>query len=149
MKEEKKDGKLDLKKLREQGSMHKRDANEISHLKRKVIPSILRDSGAKSDSDTRFCGNEIITARYTKWSFIPVSLLVQYTRVGVVFWTFNSLLMTWDAISTNDPLLVFFFVFLVIALGMLKEWISDNKRSKEDKRINESKFTKIVVIKST
>ena len=78
-----------------------------------------------------------------------MSLLVQYTRVGVVFWTFNSLLMTWDAISTNDPLLVFAFVFLVISLGMLKEWISDSKRSKEDKRVNESKFKKIVSIERT
>ena len=38
---------------------------------------------------------------------------------------------------------------LVISLGMLKEWISDNKRSKEDKRVNEAQFKRLAEITET
>ena len=57
--------------------------------------------------------------------------------------------MLWDKIATNNPLTVFSVVAFVIALGMLKEYISDSNRSKQDKKINETKFSKLSSLSET
>ena len=115
---------------------------------RKVFPNFTKERKRRS-GETQYATNSIKTARYTPFSFFPKALLVQYTRVGIVFWTANSILMTWDAIATNSPITVFALVAFVIFLGMLKEWYSDSKRSKEDKRINEHKFKRLTGLSET
>ena len=52
--------------------------------------------------------------------------------------------MSFEKIATNNPITVFSLVIVVITLGMVKEWIADRKRQKEDKRVNLAKFTKLV-----
>ena len=141
-----KSGKLDLAKLKAKGSMITRTADQVKHLNRLVVPNILTSKTGDAPRNS-FPSNKIKTASYTPLTFIPLALMVQYTRVAVVFWTFNCFLMGFPAITTNNPLTVFTLVALVIVLGMVKEYIADSKRTAEDNRVNFAKFTQVIDVK--
>ena len=97
---------------------------------RLIVPNI---SGA---SRIKFCGNEIKTSRYTWYSFLPISILLQFTKLGNVFWAFVAFLNFFPAIRVNSPWAVVIVLTVIVSLGVMKEGITDYMRNASDKRIN-------------
>ena len=84
-----------------------------------------------------FVTNKIRTARYNFFTFFPIALLIQYTKLGNVFWTIQCILQfSNETIRTQNPYLVGMLVLSILTVGILKEWMSDHKRSVADKQVN-------------
>ena len=67
---------------------------------------------------------------------MPIVLFLQYKKVVVCFYTFNTVMQSIPAVSTNSPLASLVPVIFIILLGMMKEAYLEYKRWKDDKRIN-------------
>ena len=61
-------------------------------------------------------------------SFLPISLLIQYKKVVVGLYTFNAIMQSIPAVSTNSPLATAIPVIFVILVGMGKELYLEVKR---------------------
>lgn len=95
------------------------------------------DEVAKDRSNSlKYCTNKIRSARYNALTFFPAALLVQYTKVGNVFWTLQAFLQTNKTIRTQNPGPIFLIVSLVLGIGIFKEWLSDHKRTVADRQTN-------------
>ena len=81
--------------------------------------------------------NKIKSTRYTALTFLPIALFLQYKKVVVCFYTFNTVMQSITAVSTNSPLASGIPVAFVILVGMAKEAYLEYKRWKADKTINE------------
>ena len=88
--------------------------------------------------------NKIRTARYNALTFFPVALLVQFTKLGNVFWTCQFILQMSNTVSTQSPWPILFLIIMITSLGMLKEFLSDYKRKKADREVNEQQFNIVV-----
>ena len=95
-----------------------------------------------------FCSNKIRTARYNALTFFPIALLLQYQKVGNVFWTLQLVLQTNKKIRTQKPGLVAILVFLMVGLGMFKEWLSDYRRKKSDDQTNQTPHRRVTAVTS-
>ena len=113
-----------------------------------ITPTIYNswDSSGKTD-DEKFKpsreqmaapNNKIKSTRFNVFSFVPIALFLQYKKVVVCFYTFNTVMQSFPSISTNSPLASLIPVVFIILLGMLKELYLECKRMKDDKRINTS-----------
>jgi len=69
-------------------------------------------------------------------SFIPITALLQFTRVTNIFYLVNAILQFQPKISTSDPLITVIPVLFVVGLGMLREGLADLKRKREDDKAN-------------
>lgn len=85
---------------------------------------------------TNYTSNRIKTTRYTWWSFLPVALFIQFTKVVNCFYLANTLLQSFPSISTNDPIYGAIVLTTLILIGMVKEFLADLKRYKTDKESN-------------
>ena len=89
--------------------------------------------------------NKIRTARYNFFTFFPIALLIQYTKLGNVFWTIQCILQfSNETIRTQNPYLVGMLVLSILTVGILKEWMSDHKRSVADNQVNKGLNRRVV-----
>ena len=58
--------------------------------------SSIAESKKKNKKEKGFVTNKIRTARYNMITFFPIALLVQYTKLGNVFWTIQTLINASD-----------------------------------------------------
>lgn len=75
---------------------------------------------------------------------MPIALLIQFAKVSNTFYLVGAILQSFPSISTNDPLATIIPLAYVVAVGMLKEFLSDYKRYKSDTKTN-SQPTQIIV----
>lgn len=80
--------------------------------------------------------NKVKTTRYTILNFLPITFMLQFTKVINVFYLGNAILQSFPSVSTNDPLYTIIPLAILIFLGMLKEGLADYKRYKIDKATN-------------
>ena len=69
---------------------------------------------------------------------MPIALFLQYKKVVVCFFTVNTVIQFFPAVSTNSPLSSLIPVLFIILLGMLKEAYLEYKRYKDDKATNQA-----------
>jgi hypothetical protein len=69
-------------------------------------------------------------------SFLPISFLVQFTRVVNVFYFTFGMLQLVPSIATNNPLAIYLPLAFVVVMGMIKEGVVEYKRYKQDKETN-------------
>ncbi|TNV85488.1 hypothetical protein FGO68_gene5841 [Halteria grandinella] len=74
------------------------------------------------------------------FSFLPVSMFIQFARVTNDFYVVNFALQSTPQISSNSPLATLFPLLFVIILGMIRELVADLKRWKEDRITNSRKY---------
>ena len=67
----------------------------------------------------------IINCRFT---FIPMSFIIQFMNVVNVFYLFNGILQFIPSVATVSPLSSYLPLMFVVATGMVKEGIIDYKR---------------------
>ena len=82
--------------------------------------------------DESFVTNSISTTKFNAVNFLPLTTLMQFSRVANCFYLVNGILQTIPAISTSDPLATIIPLAYVVLLGILKEGIADYKRLKTD-----------------
>lgn len=83
-----------------------------------------------------FPTNKVTSTRYTVFNFLPITFLLQFTKVINVFYLGNAILQSFPSVSTNDPLYTIIPLSVLIFLGILKEGLADYKRYKIDKAEN-------------
>ena len=85
---------------------------------------------------TVFPTNKVTTTRFNIFNFLPITILLQFTKVINVFYLGNAILQSFPSVSTNDPLFTIIPLSILIFLGVLKEGLADYKRYKIDKTTN-------------
>ena len=109
-----------------------------------VVPNVYETMGATEErflpsaDQQRAPTNKIKSTRYTPLTFFPIALFLQYKKVVVCVYTFNTVMQSIKSISTNSPLISLIPVVFVILVGMSKELYLECKRYKDDKRINQT-----------
>jgi phospholipid-translocating ATPase len=83
-----------------------------------------------------FPTNKVTTTRFNIFNFLPITILLQFTKVINVFYLGNAILQSFPSVSTNDPLFTIIPLSILIFLGVLKEGLADYKRYKIDKTTN-------------
>ena len=76
------------------------------------------------------------STKYNILTFLPATLLYQFSRVVNCFYLFNAILQSIPAISTNDPLFTIIPLAVIVALGIIKELIVEISRWSADRKIN-------------
>ena len=84
----------------------------------------------------RYVSNKIKTTRYNVFNFIPITFMLQFTKVINVFYLFNMILQSIPEVTTNDWYFTLMPLSAMVSLGMMKEFIADYKRYKMDKTAN-------------
>jgi len=90
---------------------------------RTIVPNLNGDK-----SENTFCTNKIKTSRYTIWSFLPLTFLLQFTKIGNCIWLCVLILNYIPAISINGPAVVTAVLSIIIIIGITKEGITDYVR---------------------
>ena len=81
--------------------------------------------------------NRIKSTRYTVLTFLPIVLFLQFKKVVVCFYTFNTILNGIPNVSVNSPVQSGAPLLFVILVSMAKEAYLECKRYREDRRVNE------------
>jgi len=89
--------------------------------------------------------NALYTTKYNFITFIPWTLLLQFTKFANCFYLVSAILQSIPSISTNDPLATVIPLCYIVLLGMLKEGLADYKRYKNDKKDNSTATTRLVL----
>lgn len=94
-----------------------------------------------NEPDRRFCSNEIHTAKYTWWSFLPKNLFFQFTKLANIYFLVMMIFQMIPQISISDgmPTILLPLGFVVL-VSMVKDIIEDTKRHKSDNTENSSKI---------
>lgn len=80
-------------------------------------------------------------------TFLPIALLVQYTKLGNVFWTIQTIINASDeSVQTQNPFILLGLVSIIVGLGIVKEYLSDRRRSIADKQVNETMHRRVVKV---
>lgn len=111
--------------------------------KKSVVRHVTPNPKVSVDEYTGFCTNEIRTSRYTVFTFLPLSILIQFTKIANVAWLIVMILNCFPQIRINSPVAVAAVLSAIIFIGVLKEGLSDWSRHKSDKRTNETPVRKI------
>ena len=90
-----------------------------------------------TDNDT-FTSNGISTTRYNPVTFIPLSLLYQFSRYANIYFLINAILQSIPSISPLSPLSAIAPLIFVIAMSMLREGFEDLQRYRSDLETNNS-----------
>ena len=90
-----------------------------------------------------FCSNKIKTSRYTPWSFLPLTFLLQFTKLGNIVWLCVAICNFFPAVAVNQPYVIITVLSFIIVLGIIKEGITDYIRYKSDTKINAIKCEKL------
>ena len=94
-------------------------------------------------SNSAATSNKIRTAMYTRFTFLPVSFMLQFTKLGNAYWALSVLLQFYKPIQTANPFMVLLIIMVVVFVGVWKEWWSDSKRQKADRQVNNKKFQRV------
>lgn len=86
-----------------------------------------------------FIGNQIHTAKYTWWSFLPKNLFFQFTKLANVYFLLMMIFQMIPQITISDgkPTILMPLGFVVL-VSMVKDIIEDSKRHSSDNRENSS-----------
>ena len=88
-----------------------------------------------------FKSNKVVTARYTWYTWLPKSLLMQFTRVNNIYFLIMSILSTMS-FSPKNPFTLGATLAAVLIFTMLKEGYEDIARHRQDKEVNTTKYHK-------
>ena len=82
------------------------------------------------------------------FTFLPVTIFLQFTRVTNVFYVFNAILQSIPSVSTNNPLATIIPLSVIVIVGIIKEAVVELKKWHDDKTINAMPFRKLTAVTS-
>ena len=90
--------------------------------------------------------NKRKSTRYTWWNFLPITLMLQFTKVVNIFYIITGILQCFKKIQTNKPWVIFVPTGFVIGLGIFKELLGEIKRYRDDKQYNMTVIKRVAPI---
>ncbi|EAS00453.2 phospholipid-translocating P-type ATPase, flippase family protein (macronuclear) [Tetrahymena thermophila SB210] len=89
--------------------------------------------------DNQVCNNRIQTSKYNYLTFIPKNLLVQFSKLANIYFIIIGICQIIPQITTTDGKpLVYTPLGIIIFISMVKDFIEDRKRRKQDEYENKS-----------
>jgi magnesium-transporting ATPase (P-type) len=92
----------------------------------------------------QFPSNSIQTARYNILSFLPVALIIQFSRLANVYFLIIAVLQSIPAISPFGPLTAWGPLIFVIGISLIREAIEDYARHRSDSELNSNPCVRFV-----
>lgn len=99
-----------------------------------VTPNFYRDKVLKEQMERPT--NKRKSTRYTWPTFFPIAFGLQFKKIVNIFYIITGILNFFRTIQVNSPIVVLLPTFLIMLIGVVKEFISELKRYKEDKVVN-------------
>ncbi|KAG1471951.1 hypothetical protein G6F56_001821 [Rhizopus delemar] len=88
---------------------------------------------------TRFISNNIRTAKYTWYTFLPKNLFEQFRGIANIYFLFLVILQMFPLFSTSaSPVLVILPLAAILVLTGAKDAFEDNKRFNTDESVNKA-----------
>jgi len=100
----------------------------------KVVPAFFKDS--MSPEQLQRPTNKRKSTRYTWLTFFPIAFGLQFKKLVNIFYLVTGTLNFFPQIQVNSPIAVIVPTILIMLLGVVKEFIGELKRYKEDKVVN-------------
>eukprot|EP00092_Neocalanus_flemingeri_P094212 GFUD01119777.1.p1 GENE.GFUD01119777.1~~GFUD01119777.1.p1 ORF type:complete len:1194 (-),score=278.48 GFUD01119777.1:164-3745(-) len=94
----------------------------------------------------KYKSNEISTAKYNLFTFIPKFLFEQFRRYANIFFLCIGLLQQIPGVSPTGKYVTIVPLFVILTITAVKEMVEDIKRHKADSKVN---HTKVKVLTST
>jgi len=98
---------------------------------------VARNYMAKKVDPDALPNNFIQTAKYTKWTFIPLNLFEQFHKKANVYCLVIAVLSYITVLSPRSPLTSTGPLVLILSVSAIKEAYEDWYRHKEDKKMNQ------------
>ena len=83
-----------------------------------------------------YAKNAVKSTRYNYYNFLPVALLLQYTKVVNCIFLINVILNAIPSVRQSDPINSLAPMLIVVFFGMGVEAVADIKRHLSDKKTN-------------
>ncbi|XP_005406394.1 PREDICTED: phospholipid-transporting ATPase IB-like [Chinchilla lanigera] len=83
-----------------------------------------------------FCPNWISTAKYSKWSFLPRYLYLQFSKAANAFFLFISILQQVPDMSPTGKYTTLLPLMVILIISGIKEILEDYKRHMADRLVN-------------
>eukprot|EP00736_Rhodelphis_marinus_P009470 Rmarinus@m.21668 len=93
----------------------------------------------EANKQFEFCSNNVVTAKYSVYSFIPKNLFEQFHRLSNVYFLLISILQISTDLSPTNKFSTALPLTLVLLANMAKEIWEDKKRHKADSEVNFAK----------
>ncbi|EEB05647.1 P-type ATPase [Schizosaccharomyces japonicus yFS275] len=98
---------------------------------------IINPESCESQIDSRngkpFIGNEIITSRYTKYNFLPLQIIAQFSKVANCYFLLISILQMIPGWSTTGTYTTIIPLLLFITISICREGYDSCRRSSLDR----------------
>ncbi|KAF8969603.1 hypothetical protein BDZ97DRAFT_1794193 [Flammula alnicola] len=102
------------------------------------LPEDYHDAKGRVKPEHIYPTNQVITSKYTLFTFIPRNLLEQFRRVANIFFLGIAILQFFPKFSTISPGLVILPLLIVLGITALKDGYEDIKRHQSDHRVNKA-----------
>ena len=112
---------------------------DLSH---HVIPHII--GNVPKEQMAQNPTNRLKTTKYNVFTFLPIQIFIQFTKVINLFYLLNVILQCIKSISTNSPISTIVPLAFVVCLAILKDLISEIIRYREDTAFNKSLCRRLV-----
>lgn len=96
------------------------------------------NQSAFKNKPRKFITNYISTSKYNILTFLPFSLLFQFTRYANIYFLATAILNCFPIFSTLNPVSAIAPLVFVVLLSMMREGIEDYQRHKSDRELNSS-----------
>ena len=87
--------------------------------------------------DNRVCDNSIMTSKYTVSNFLPLNLIMQFSKVANIYFVLIGIMQMIPSISVSGGFpAIFIPLSIVISVSVFKDFFEDLKRKASDRKIN-------------
>ena len=115
-------------------------AKRLASNPRRVVPNFqLTEENRQSghpQSFSHYASNAVKSTKYNLINFLPLSIMLQFTKVINCFYFANMILQMIPSVSTNFWGFTAVPLAVIIFIGVLKEGLSDYRRTIQDKKVN-------------
>ena len=108
-----------------------------------VTPHFFREHVTKEQLDRPT--NKRKSTRYTWPTFFPIAFGLQFKKIVNIFYIITGILNMFQSIQVNSPIVVLAPTFIIMLIGVAKEFISELQRYKEDKVVNATPVQRMVL----
>ncbi|KAH9043367.1 phospholipid-translocating P-type ATPase [Lactarius pseudohatsudake] len=104
------------------------------------LPESYFDQKHRVLKEHQYNSNQVITSKYTLFTFIPRNILEQFRRIANVFFLIIAILQFFPKFSTVSPGLVLLPLIVVLGMTGVKDAYEDIKRHHADRVVNSNEI---------
>ena len=112
-----------------------------------VTPTLYRDLVSKDQAERTT--NKRKSTRYTWVTFFPIAFGLQFKKLVNIFYIMTGILNMFPSIQVNSPIVVLVPTFIIMLIGVAKEFVSELQRWKDDKKINATPVKRLAMAGSS